>query len=137
MVVAGGDDDRGAGQLPAPRGVQEPARAVGGALDVGDLDAGDDLQAVVLGVLLQVPDHVVPGHPPPEPARHRQPGQGGLPPGGVQAQAVVVAPPGVADVAGALQDDGPYASRAQSVGGGESAGAAADDVDGAVVLRGR
>ena len=132
VVVARGDDDRGAGQLTAAGGVQQPAGAVGGALDPRHLDAGDDLQAVVLGVLLQVPDHVVTGHPPSEPARHRQTGQRGHPAGGVQAQPVVVAPPGTAHPVGPFQDDGPYPPGAQGVRDGESARAAADHVDGAV-----
>ena len=61
-----------AGQLAVRRWRAAASRCRRVALDPGDLDAGDDLQLVVLGVLLQVAHHVVPGHPPPEPARHRQ-----------------------------------------------------------------
>jgi hypothetical protein len=131
VVVAGGDHDRAAGQPASAGGVQQPA-PVGGGLDAGDLDAGDDLQLVVLGVLLQIADHVVAGRPAAEAARHRQTGERGAAAGGVQPQPVVVPPPGGADAVGLLQDDRAYAPGAQRGGRGESAGSAAYDVDGAV-----
>lgn len=122
MVVAGGDDHGAAGQLAAAGGAQQPAVTTRGGLDARDLDARDDLQLVVLGVLLQVAHHVVAGDPPPEGARHREAGQAGQPPGRVQVQPVVVAPPGRPDLVGLLQYDGPYALGAQRVRRRESPG---------------
>lgn len=134
VVEPGGDDDRAAEQDPAARRGEPPvAGTVGRRVDAGHLDAGHHFQLVVLGVLLQVPHHVVPAHPAPEPARHLQPRQRRPAAGGVQAQPVVVAAPGRADPVRLLQHHRPYAPGAQRGGGGEAPGAAADDVDGAVV----
>lgn len=131
VVEAGGHHHGPGRQQPPAGGVQGPAVPVGGALDPGHLDAGDQLQLVVLGVRLQVPDHVGPRDPAPEAARDRQSGQGRQPPGGVQPQPLVVAPPGGSDRVRLLDDHGPHPAGAQRRGDGESAGSRADHVHGA------
>ena len=75
---------------------------VAGALQPAHLRAEPGGDAGVLGVAPQVLGHVVLGDPPPEAARDRQAGQGGLDARRVQVQPLVPPPPGVTDALAAV-----------------------------------
>lgn len=81
------------------------------------------------GIHLEVADHVVAGDPPTEAARDRQARKAGQLPWGVQAQAVVVAAPGVADVGCSIDDEGANTVLLQASCDGQAARAGSDDDD--------
>jgi hypothetical protein len=141
VVVAGGDDDVRRANLPGagtaaggggsfPR-AQHPAVTVRVAVDPVDVRVEPDLEPVMLGVGLEVADHVVARDPLAVTAGDAEAGQVRQPADRVQVQPVVVAAPGRREGVRAVDDDRLDAGALQHRGGGEAAGTGADD-DGVV-----